>query len=82
MERSSAASTDSAMDTIGVMPEPAATRTWWPGVERSGVNRPVGAITSTVSPGRTSSTSHAENSPPGTTRTPMRGAEPAGAQIE
>ncbi len=70
------------MESIGVIPEPAAIRTWWPGRVRSGVKAPVGAITSTVSPGRTSLTSQEENRPPGTTRTPMRGCAPAGEQME
>ncbi len=70
------------MESIGVMPEPAATRTWCPGSPRAGVNRPVGSITSTTSPGRTSRTSQVEKRPSGTTRTPMRGAAPTGAQSE
>ena len=65
---------DSAIDIIGVMPEPAAISTWLPGRARSGVKAPVGGITSITSPGRTPSTSQDENRPPGTSRTPMRGA--------
>ncbi len=70
------------MDSIGVMPEPAAISTWWPGSSRVGVKAPVGGMTSTMSPGRISSTSQEENSPSVTIRTPMRGAAPAGEHSE
>ena len=50
VDLSSAASTEAAIDIIGVMPEPAAIRTCWPGTARSGVNVPLGAWTSSVSP--------------------------------
>ena len=46
------------------------------------MNAPVGDATSTESPGRTSLTSHSENRPPGTSRTPTRGAVPTAEQIE
>ena len=64
------------------MPDPAAISTCEPGVPRSGVNEPVGACTSTVSPGRTSCTSQPETAPPATSRTPIRGAAPKRAQME
>ena len=48
----------------------------------SGVNEPAGGPTSTSSPGSSRSTSHSENSPPSTRRTPTRGAAPAGAQSD
>ena len=48
----------------------------------SGQKRPLGVCTSISSPGRTSRTSHRENSPSGISRTPTRGRAPAGAQIE
>ena len=71
-----------ASDSAGVMPDPATTKTWSPGVDRSAVNRPAGGSTSISSPGRTECTSHEENSPPGTSRTPIRSEAPAGAQME
>ncbi len=70
------------MDSTGVMPEPAAISTCRAALARSGVNVPVGAWTSMRSPGRTSWTNQPDNAPPATSRTPMRGARPAGAQIE
>lgn len=70
------------MDIIGVIPDPAAISTWCPGSPGSGVKAPVGGSTSTVSPRRTPCTSQSENSPPGTTRTPIRGGAPAGEQME
>ena len=53
------------MDSTGVMPLPAAIRTWCPGRDRSGVNVPDGAWTSMTSPGRTSWTSQPDTAPPG-----------------
>ena len=71
-----------AIDSTGVIPDPAAISTWCPDSVRSGVNAPVGVPTSTSSPGRIWCTSQVENSPSGTSRTPIRGRAPAGAQIE
>src|ERR1700684_2675583 len=82
VDLSLAASTEAAIDIIGVMPEPAAIRTCCPGSLRSGGDRPPGAWTSRVSPALTWRTSHPDRAPPGTSRTPIRGADPAGAQIE
>ena len=48
----------------------------------SGVNEPDGGATSISSPGRSRSTSHSENSPVSTRRTPILGSAPAGEQIE
>jgi hypothetical protein len=78
----SAASTDPAMDRTGVIPLPAAIRTCCPGACRSGVNDPDGACASTTSPALTSCTSQPDTAPPATSRTPIRGACPAAAQIE
>ena len=77
-----AASTLAAMDSTGVIPEPAAIRPWWLPGSISGVNEPDGGATSISSPGCNRSTSHSENSPVSTRRTPIRGSAPAGAQIE
>ena len=76
------ASTEAAIETIGVMPEPAAMQRWRPGLAGSARKLPVGGATSTGSPGPTSRMSHDENIPPGISRTPIRGAPPAGAQME
>ena len=76
------ASTDETIDSAGVIPEPATISTWWPATSTSGVKLPLGACTSMRSPGRTSRTSHVETAPSGTSRTPIRGDAPAGAQIE
>ena len=70
------------MESIGVIPEPAAMHRCLPPAEASARKLPEGGCTSMTSPGRTSRTSHREKSPSGTSRTPMRGAVPAGAQIE
>ena len=70
------------MDRTGVIPLPAAIRTCCPGARRSGVKDPEGAWTSMTSPARTSCTSHPDTAPPATSRTPIRGADPADAQIE
>ena len=43
-------SSDAAMDSTGVMPDPAATRPWWVPGSISGVNDPAGGPTSTSSP--------------------------------
>ena len=43
---------------------------------------PLGTWTSRVSPGLTVRTSQPETAPPATSRTPIRGAAPAGAQME
>ncbi len=82
VDLSSAARTDAAIDIIGVMPEPAAISTCRPGTVRSGVKVPLGAWTSRVSPALSACTSQPETAPPATSRTPIRGADPAGAQIE
>ena len=76
------ASTDAAIDSIGVMPEPAAMHRCRPPRAGSARKLPEGSATSTVSPGATWWISHDENMPPGISRTPMRGAAPAGAQME
>ena len=76
------ASTDAAIESIGVMPEPAAMHRWRPGLAGSARKLPVGRLHLDGSPGPTSRTSHDENSPPGISRTPIRGAAPAGAQME
>ena len=70
------------MDSIGVMPEPAAMHRCRPPCSGSARKLPVGICTSMTSPGRTSRTSQDENSPSGISRTPMRGEAPAGEQIE
>ena len=70
------------MDSIGVIPEPAAISTCRPGAVRSGLKDPAGACTSMTSPARTWWISHPDTAPPATSRTPIRGACPAGAQIE
>ena len=70
------------MESIGVMPEPAAMQRWRPAMAGSARKLPLGVGTSIVSPGRTWCISQEEKSPPGISRTPMRGAAPAGAQIE
>ncbi len=50
----SAASTDAAIESIGVMPEPAAISTWWPRCRQvRGERCRSAACTSTTSPGRT-----------------------------
>src|ERR1700744_2190093 len=82
VDLSSAASTEAAIDIIGVMPEPAAISTWWPGTDRSGVNEPPGLWTWSVSPAFSSRTSQPDTAPPATSRTPIRGGDPAAAQIE
>ena len=82
VDLSSEARTDAAIDIIGVMPEPAAISTWRPGTDRSGVKVPLGTWTSRVSPGLIVRTSQPETAPSATSRTPMRGAAPTGAQIE
>ncbi|GAA3091929.1 hypothetical protein GCM10020001_003910 [Nonomuraea salmonea] len=71
-----------AIDSSGVMPEPAATHRWRSPPSGSACQEPVGGCTSMTVPGRTSWTSQEENRPPGISLTPMRGAAPAGAQIE
>ncbi len=76
------ASTDEAIESTGVIPEPAATHRCRPPATGSARNRPVGVCTSIRVPGRTSRTSQLENSPAGTSRTPTRGGAPTGAQIE
>ncbi len=75
-------STVAAIDSTGVIPEPAAISTWWPPVSGPGVKLPAGTPTEISSPGLTSRTSQRENSPSGTSRTPIRGRAPSGAQIE
>ena len=75
------ASTACAIDSTGVIPEPAATSACQPSTS-DGVKLPLGGATSISSPGRTWWTSQRENTPPGTSRTPMRGVVPGGAQIE
>ena len=77
-----AASTVAAIESTGVIPEPAATRTWCSPAATSGEKRPCGGPTSISSPGVSRSTSQVENSPVSTRRTPIRGAAPSGAQIE
>ena len=47
-------STVAARDSAGVMPDPATTKTWSPGTDRSAVKVPDGGSTSMVSPGWTS----------------------------
>ena len=76
------ASTEAAIESAGVIPEPATTRTWCATASTSGVKLPVGGRTSMRSPGRTARTNHGDTAPPDTSRTPIRGAAPAGAQIE
>lgn len=76
------ASTVEAIDSIGVIPDPAAIIRCRPGSDGSARRLPDGTCTSTRSPGRTSWTSHDENIPPGISRTPIRGQPPAGEQIE
>ena len=71
-----------AIDSTGVIPDPAAISTWWPAVAVPGVKLPAGVPTEISSPGRTCRTSQRENSPSGTSRTPIRGRAPSGAQIE
>ena len=75
-------STLDAIDSIGVIPEPAAMHRCRPPSAGSARKLPVGVCTSTVSPGRTSCTSQCENIPSGISRTPTRGFAPTGAQIE
>ena len=75
-------STVAAIDSTGVIPDPAAISTWWPAVAVPGVKRPAGTATEISSPGRTWRTSQRENKPSGTSRTPIRGRAPSGAQIE
>ena len=70
------------MDSIGVMPDPAAMHRCLPPCPGSAWKLPEGVCTSTVSPTATSRTSQEENSPSGISRTPTRGLAPAGAQIE
>ena len=77
-----AASSAAAIDSTGVMPEPAAISTCRPRTARSGVNAPDGGWTSIVSPGRVPRTSQPDTHPSGTSRTPIRGARPGGTQIE
>ena len=78
-----AASSAAAIDSTGVMPEPAAISTCRrPRAARSGVNAPDGGWTSIVSPGRVPRTSQPDTHPSGTSRTPIRGARPGGTQIE
>ena len=77
-----AASTLAAMESTGVIPDPAATRPWCVPGRSSGVNAPDGGATSSSSPATSRSTSHSENKPSVTRRTPTRGAAPACAQIE
>ena len=76
------ASTEVAIDSIGVMPEPAAMQRCRPASEGSAWKLPVGVCTSTASPALTSCTSQDENIPSGISRTPTRGLAPTGAQIE
>src|SRR5215469_2896664 len=80
--RAPAVSSDDAIDSTGVMPDPAATSTCSPTADGPGVNVPAGGCTSTTSPGLTSRTSQLETRPPATSRTPMRGGLPGGTQIE
>ena len=77
-----AASTVAAIESTGVIPEPAATSTWCSPGATSGLKRPCGGPTSSSSPAASRSTSQVENRPSSTRRTPMRGAAPSGAQIE
>ncbi len=77
-----AASTVEAIERTGVIPEPAAIRAWCSPGRGSGVKRPSGGPTSSSAPAASRSTSHSENSPVSTRRTPIRGAAPSGAQIE
>ena len=77
------ASTVVAIDSIGVMPEPAAMHRCRPPGRRGrrGSCRE-GVCTSTSVPGVTSWTSQCENRPSGISRTPIRGRSPTAAQIE
>jgi hypothetical protein len=75
-------STVEAIESIGVMPDPAAMHRCRPGRSSLAANDPLGVCTSITSPGLTSRISQRENKPSGISRTPMRGAAPAGAQIE
>ena len=75
-------SAEAAIDSTGVIPDPAAISTCRPGTRRSAVNDPDGGWTSTRSPGRTSRTSQPETTPPGTSLTPIRSGSPSGAQME
>ena len=77
------ARTEAAIESIGVMPEPAAMQRCRPGLRRVGAEAAGGRRhLDAAPPGATSRMSHDENIPPGISRTPIRGAPPAGAQIE
>ena len=72
-------STVDAIDSIGVMPDPAAMHRWRPPSRAPGRGRTAARrLHLDWSPGATSRTSQRENSPSGTSRTPTRGrARPA-----
>ncbi len=71
-----------AIDSIGVIPEPAAMHRCRPPTAGSARKLPVGVCTSISVPGVTSRTSHEENIPSGISRTPIRGRSPTAEQIE